>query len=211
LVIAVAMGVSVPRLQGQGAFTSNIGQTSSGALVVGSDSWMGAAFFTGDATPGYRLQSIELLMGEASGSPSGFTVEVYDSMDRIPAASVGVLSNGNPLEAGTFTYNAPDITLSPDGLYFVVVTSTTPVTSGSYSWRSTDTVTHDAAGGWAHGTSFYTSSDGMSWTRGEGTHVLQFAITASVIPEPSTLGLLLTGGALFLRCASRRGKRGNTF
>jgi PEP-CTERM motif len=44
---------------------------------------------------------------------------------------------------------------------------------------------------------FLSSQNGSSWIGNGGN--LQFAITATAIPEPGVLGLLALGGLLFLR------------
>jgi hypothetical protein len=59
------------------AYLSNLGQSSTGSLAVGSDSWLAASFGTGTNEGGYELNSIQLAMTDASGNPSGFTVMIY--------------------------------------------------------------------------------------------------------------------------------------
>ena len=57
-------------------YLSNLGQVSSGSLVLGSDAWIAQSFYTGTSPDGYYLNSVQLLTVPAVGSPSGFAVSV---------------------------------------------------------------------------------------------------------------------------------------
>src|ERR1039458_2607755 len=71
--------------QGTTTYLSNLGQASAGSLAVGSDSWLAEAFRTGADAGGYVLDSVQLSLADASGSPSGFTVMLYATNPSTPA------------------------------------------------------------------------------------------------------------------------------
>jgi hypothetical protein len=196
--IVSLVGLLIPILAtAQGTLQlSNLGQTPVGSAAIGSDSWLAQGFFTGPNTngyTGYTLNSVELLMDPGSGSPSGFTVSIYDNPVVSgnpylpPGSSLGSLSGPDPSAGGVFTYTASSVTLLPFTKYYVVVTSTTPVANGAYSWRSaTSTLTSP----WRlpFPTFIYSSSNGSDWDFARG-YTFQLAIYATPVPEPSTLAL----------------------
>jgi len=133
--LASAIGLFLPQLTAaQGTlYLSNLGQPSAGSSAAGSDQWIATLFHAGSNSGGYVLNSIQLLMGAASGTPSGFSVFLYDaSSSRQPNNNLGTLIGTDPAVGGTFAYAASDITLSPNGSYFVVITSASAVANGSY-------------------------------------------------------------------------------
>jgi len=75
-VIVLVVALLTPQIvQAQGTiYLSNLGQPSAGSLAVGSDSWQAAIFTTGTNADGYVLNSIQLAMTDAFGTPNGFTV-----------------------------------------------------------------------------------------------------------------------------------------
>src|ERR1039458_8132982 len=108
-ILALALGMLSPQIiQAQGTtFLSNLDQSSSGALVVGSDSWLAAAFSTGFDAGGYSLDSVQLALADASGSPSGFTVMLYATNPNTPDPfSYHSTLNGSldPVAAGVYTF-----------------------------------------------------------------------------------------------------------
>src|ERR1035438_6868675 len=108
-IIAFAMALIVPQAsQAQGiVYLSNLGQPSAGSLVVGSNSWLAANFLTGTNAGGYALDSIQLGMSDASGTPSGFKAMLYNFRNTapIPGQSLGVLDGSlNPAVGGIYTF-----------------------------------------------------------------------------------------------------------
>jgi hypothetical protein len=206
IVLAVALlAPQVVRAQGTVTYLSNLEQASAGSLVVGSNSWLAALFFTGANHGGYVLNSIQLGMTDASGSPSGFTAMLCPMAvgTTIPGISLGTTLDGslNPVSAGIFTYtSASNLTLSPNRYYFVVLTAGTAVANGAYDWSYVGAQSYNPSGGWSDRADVYISSDGLpnglSWhTTG---NYAQFAINATAIPEPGVLGLFRLGGLCFL-------------
>jgi hypothetical protein len=183
-------------------YVSNLGLTSAGSEQVGSDSWYAALFLTGRNTLGYSLNSVQLALTDASGSPSGFTAMIYSAVSTsgtFPGSSLGTLNGSlNPVTAGTYTYtNDSNIILSPDTQYFIVLTAGTTVATGAYDWSHAGTYSYNPNGGWMTFADLYQSSNGSSWTFASSGDP-QFAIIATPVPEPSPSLLLLLGSGVFI-------------
>ncbi len=212
--VACAFGLLASKaLQAQGTmYLSNLDQPSAGSLAVGSNSWMAGLFVVGQNTGGYVLNSVDLAMIDAVGSPGGLQVMIYRSAPggySPPAIYVGTLNGSlDPVSAGvyTFTPSAP-ITLLPGGGYSIVLTSGTAVADGAYEWSYGAANSYNPAGGW------YTllgsvagawTYSGSSWSR-NGNAFPQFEIEATPVPEPGVLSLIALGG-LHLVWHRRRAK-----
>jgi hypothetical protein len=201
-VIVFAVALLAPQiLQAQGTMTylSNVDQASAGSLAVGSDSWVAAMFRTGTNPSGYLVDSIQLELTDASGTPSGFTAMLYSSIGGVagpvPNYNLDTLSGSlNPVTGGIFTYTpTPIFTLSPNTRYFIVLTSGTTVATGAYEWNYKDANTYNPSDSWSVG--------GVLISNGGQTLLPdypQFAINAIPIPEPGVLALSGLGGLLLL-------------
>lgn len=198
-VLAMAVQQFAPSfVQAQGTlYVSNLGVTSEGSKAVGSDSWFAELFSTGTDSGGYILNSVQLLMDTASGSPSGFTVALYSYSSTEPGSSLGDLSGSDPAAGGVFTYTASNIILLPSTFYWIVVTSATPIASGSYNWSLADTINYSSSDGWEIG-SYDESSNGSEWAEPR-SNPLQYGVYATAVPEPVTYALGAMG-ALLLGC-----------
>jgi len=202
IIVSLAVAVSALQLvQAQGTFLSNLGQPSAGSVVVGSDSWLAAIFHTGTNAGGYMLDSIQLAMADASGSPSGFTVMVYapDAGSYFPGHSLGTLNGSlNPVTSGIYTYTpATNLTLAPRGDYSIVLTAGTPVANGAYGSSYVGINSYNPSDGWFCRGLWTSSNGGPLWTGSAGAFP-QFAINATIIPEPSVLSLFVLGGFLLV-------------
>jgi hypothetical protein len=100
----------VPSLvQAQGTlYVSNLGQTPTGSASVGSDAWIAETIITGTGDNGYILNSIQMLMDSASGSPNGFTISIYSSLSGQPYQNLGNLVGSNPSAGGVFKLRTKD-------------------------------------------------------------------------------------------------------
>ena len=185
-------------------YVSNLGQTSTGIAAIGSDSWIAQSIVSGTNSSGYVLNSVQLLMNAASGSPSGFNVSIYSSLSGLPYNNLGNLVGSDPSAGGLFTYAASDLDLSPSTFYFVVVTAATPVAQGSYIWSGEDGPYSIGEQQWAIPDSYNTSPDGSSWTRHIRLNIPQLGIYATAVPEPTTLALAGLGLACMSLLRRRR-------
>jgi hypothetical protein len=183
---------------------SNIGQTPNGNGLVGSDSWIAQSFFILASEPDdYTLDTVDLLMNTATGSPSGFEVSIYSGIaGGAPETYLGSLSgDSDPSAAGIYSYTASGITLTAAVGYFVVVTSATPSTQGAYDWSASDSFTQ--TGRWVINNQYAKSSNGLSWQPTLRQEVFQMALYATPVPEPAAATLLVSG-AVALGCARWR-------
>jgi hypothetical protein len=208
LIILLVVSLLASHLaQAQGTtYLSNLGQTSAGSSPVGSDSWVASEIITGSNAGGYLLDSVQLAMADASGSPIGFTVMIdgppTDPFIISPGNSLATLNGSmEPSTGGLYTYTASGLTLSPQTDYFLVVTAGTSITNGAYNWNFVNRSSYNPADHWK-GSFTLMANNGSPWGPVSGNY-LQYAINATAIPEPSTLGLLALGcslgGGLYFR------------
>jgi hypothetical protein len=188
-------------VQAQGTiYMSNLGQPSSGVATVGNNSWAAVNFLTGNNAGGYSLNSVQLAMIGATGSPNGFTVMIYHEANNpaaiLPGSSLDTLSGpSNPSTDGTYTYTASSLTLVPSTYYFIVLTSGTAISNGAYELNEGASYATSSDGG--GGGLIFSSSDGSNW-RGKPFTYAQFGITAAAVPEPSSAFLFLLGSGVLM-------------
>jgi len=211
-ILTLALSVlSAPtaRAQGTTTYLSNLGQASTGSLAVGTNSWVAIAFYTGTNARHYVINSIQLAMADATGSPSNIKV-----MLALPAAGADFLVPGpmfldtlsgslDPTSSGIYTYT-PTTTISLLGgyPYCIVLTADTLVANGAYEWSYANTDTYQASGGWSFG-GMWTSSTSVGYQRAPSGTFPLFAVSATAVPEPSSVVLLALGGLCFL-CRRRK-------
>ena len=189
-------------------YFSNLSQTPVGSLAIGINSWCAQEIITGTNSGGYLLNSIQLQLGTPTGTPSGFSLAIYDRnpLDgTAPGSLLESLTGTVPAGSGVFTFQSSGLTLNPSRFYFVVATAATPVASGSYKWNITSWTQPpaDSAGLFGTRATLYQSSDGLTWT-GTRPNNFMFAVNATAVPEPSSFVLLGLGGSfLFTRRARK--------
>ncbi len=215
IIIAVVLAVDLLVMQfapAQGTlYVSTLGQTPIGGIYVGSDSWSAQSFETGTNAGGYALNSIQLLMDAASGSPSGFAVSVFNVSSNSPYGpqnGLGSLSGStNPSAGGLFTYTAFGITLLPSTYYFILVNASTPVAQGAFDWSALFGSSNRSSDGWFINMGYYGSTDGSSWQFSR-SDTFQMAIYATAVPEPSIISLFMLGSWIlfYVRRVFRRGE-----
>ena len=156
----LSVGLILPlQVLAQGTlFVSTLDQTPTGDAPVASDSWVAQEFFVGSNPQGYIIESVHLLMGAPSGSPTGFSVALYDAVGGSPGNHLGRLTGEAPSTGGIFAYSTAGIAVLP-GLHMVVVTADTPVALGAYDWSAG----RGAIGtdGWVIGHLYHISTDGI--------------------------------------------------
>ncbi len=194
-------------LYAQGAYLSNLSRTPVGSVGIGNDAWFAQDFTTGTNSAGYYFDSALLSMDSLSRVPLGFSVFLYDNSGLLRPQSIlaTLAGESHPTSAGIYTYTDSDLVLSPSTRYWVVLTSQSPISDGAYNAQLVTATfpNYDAIEGWFMGRSYYASPDGLNWTLTR-SYALQFAIDATAIPEPSSFGLLIYGGALWLAARGRR-------
>jgi hypothetical protein len=199
IVVVLAIELFVTQLApAQGTlFVSNLSQPSGGSGVVANNAWLALAFYTGTNSGGYDLNSIQMLMNGASGSPSNFAVSLYQGANLLGSFS----GSSNPSTAGVYAYTASGsgFTVLPSTQYLLVLTDATPLSDGNYNWSYANNslnTSYILSDGWEPGSGFNSSDDGLSWQR--NNNPFQFAIYATEVPEPEAyvlagLGLAALG------------------
>jgi hypothetical protein len=190
-------------------YISSTSKPTGAFLPVGSDMWRAQGFFTGANPLGYQLDSISLLMGNASGAPNGFNVSLYSYTNELfPGEQLWTLEgSSDPSSSGVYSFSGTDITLLRSTSYYIVFSADQPLATGSYSPGSPAPAVgsvYDRVDGWGIG-HWVNSLDGLEWERA-ASQSLQFDISATaIIPEPSHLALVF--GACALLVAVRLRKR----
>ena len=180
--------------QAQGTiYLSNLGQSPVGSKPIGNDAWIAQEFRTGTNASGYALNSIKVLMNQASGSPSGFNASIYNLGLNVPGTCLGSLSGLDPATAGTYVYTASSIELLPSNTYFLVLTSATPVALGAYTWSAANTYLQNPVDPWALQNVYFSSADGSSWASHLRQEVFQLELSATAAPEPKASVLVGLG------------------
>ena len=205
VILLSALWVNDCKAQGT-LYVSNLGQPSTGAAAIASDSWIAQTFIPGTNAGGYRLDSVQLLMNSAPGNPSGFRVAIWGSSSsdwHLPGNYLASLAGPNPLVSGIYSYTASDLWLAP-GTYFVVASATTAVAGGYYQWSHRQFDDTFGSQRWSIFGSYCSSTDGITWhISRESTY--QMAIYATPIPEPSSSLLFMLGlGGVFFRQRRRQ-------
>lgn len=204
--IAVVLGVELllaPPAPAQGTiYVSSLGQTPVGTGEVGGDSWFAQPFFTGTNSAGYALNSVQLLMAAAQGSPNGFSVSVYSSPGNgAPGVDLESLSGADPAAGGVLSYSASGLMLSPMTSYCIVVTAATTIAQGAYQWSAADSfgrIITAPGDPWIIPDGYYSSADGSSWTSQVRGNIFQLAIDGAPVPEPGFSSLIALGGLWLL-------------
>lgn len=194
-------GTSLSHAQGT-TYLTGLDRLPAGSLAIGADAWSASWFQAGSNPGGYVLNSIELAMGQPVGSPAGLTIAIWDFRAHQP---ICVLAGPEPSSAGVFTYTASNFSLSPRGVYWFVIKSSTPSAIGEFHWNySTLGLTHFEL--WSGG-GYQSSPDGLLWTR-DPSITPQFAVNATPVPEPGVPALLGIGVGLLWAARRRRAQRG---
>jgi hypothetical protein len=201
LISTVVGGVLVAiTASGQGTvYVSNLDEPTFSSHAVAANSWFAVYFQTGTNPTGYTLDSVQLLMAAASGTPSAFAASIYDVSAGYPGIALGNLIGPEPIQSGLYTYTPSDLLLLPSTGYFIVLTGEAAAAQGAYHWNRATTYNYVVDGNWQGDNGFFTSSDGLTWGSTRFTQ-FQFAIAATPVPEPSSFALLFCGGALVAAC-----------
>jgi hypothetical protein len=192
------------RVEAQIASLSNLVQPSLDSHTLASNSWIAQPFFTAVTPSVFNLESIQLLLGANTGEPSGLSVAVY-SGTRKPQTPIGFLSGQDPTSGGTYNFTSSGISLSPQTLYWIVLTANTPTSTGNFTWERSSNQSYFSRDGWTMGLSFFSSEDGFNWIQ-TTPYPMQFALYATAIPEPSSLIILGMGGSILFTSLARKSR-----
>ncbi len=197
LLLGFQMTASI-RLSAQGTtHISNLEANSLGYVAIASNAKLAQSFDTGANSLGYFLNSVQLSLAVPTGSPSGFTVSLFEDKDFHPGASMGTLTGStNPSVAGIFSYEADNTTLSPSSKYWIVLSAQTPLTIGAYYSGLASFFDYTSTGTWSTDRFYNKSTDGLVWTDSIVGYNLKFSVAATAIPEPSITVLLGLSGLL---------------
>ena len=153
VIFIFVFGLVLPHYSsGQGTiYVSNLGEPPFGSAAMASDSWGAAYFRTGTNSGGYVLNSVELLMSANVGNPNGIAVSIFSYANRFPGNSLGALTGNDPTNGGVVAYSTTGIMLLPSTYYFVVVTSASSTSQGSFGWNTANTAGFNSSEGWLLG------------------------------------------------------------
>jgi hypothetical protein len=184
-------------------FLSNLGEQSLGVTAVGNDLWIGQPFNTGNNPGGWLIESVDLLMGDSEGQPDGFSITINGPSRFGPGPVLATLGGPEPISAGVYNYTGTGVVLPRLTTRWLVLTSETGMSEGSYSWGVSETLSYESSSGWTPGPYYDSSSDGLQWMRNTGS-MLQFAIHGAPIPESTILALVGMSGLFVLARAVKR-------
>lgn len=188
-----AMLAAVILVVGQAAtrantLSTNLSSPTAGTEVLSGDSWIAGNFRTDMSS--YHLSSATLLI--SNSLPCTATLDLYSGVAQ-PNSFVGVLDSPGAYSASlaeaTFT---GDVALVSNSMYWLVLKAD----SGQFEWGWTEN--SDGSGvGFTH-TWGARDAGGSAWFISDLEPML-FSMTASpsaTVPEPSQVGLLVTGMSL---------------
>jgi hypothetical protein len=195
--------------QGTTVYVSGVNKPSDSFGNVASDSWLAQRFGTGTYSNGYLVTSVQLQLTNATGNPNGLVVSIYSQNGNLPGFPGSLLApltgDSNPLTSGIYSYSAANVVLAPNLLYFLVVTSSQPLSAGSFRWQTIAFGSQFDMDGLVVGLPAR-SVDGMVWER-SSTGIFQFSLTAMTVPEPTGSMLMLAAAILSVRQRRKRGSR----
>jgi hypothetical protein len=202
--VAVMLFVSTASLWAQGTlYLSNLGESGGDLSVQGGKQ----SFETGTASNGYMLNSITLLMGPWQGYASNFSVSIYNDNNGQAGVLISALDgNSDPETAGQYVYTATGIFLNSTTPYWIVATcdrspSSPPFPLVGYSWQVTSSTNFVSADRWSVGSAVVNTPIPVG---DNSPRLLQFALNATQVPEPSVFAL--GGLALGLARVARRSR-----
>lgn len=196
------------KLHAQGTiYISNLNANSAGNTPITSNAWVAQSFVTGNNPPGYTLNNIQLGMGPATGTPTGFSVLLFGSSitRNEPGSLIEILTgSSNPTLAGIFDYTSPGQAKMPSTKYWIVTKAQSSQSGGAFNASLASYFDYTSPDNWTTDRFVKTSSDGLNWVINQIGFDIQFAISATAVPEPSIVALLGVGGSfLFTRLARK--------
>lgn len=192
---------------GPGIEPRPIGGPGDAFLSIESTQWAAVALETGSSP--MAITSVYLGLSVSSGSPAGLRVSLAESdfqSPNPPPASVLTFSTNQTLtgtastpEKITFTPDA-SFTLQPNTTYFLRLGW--DLSAGAVNWHRTAVGSPTVLSNYSAYALAYGSYTGLPNLDGGA-----YFVTASVIPEASTAGLVILGGAVLAGLVHRSRRR----
>jgi len=203
LIVMAAVFCPLFEAHAQGTlYYSGSGSPVNGETPVDSTSFAGQVFETGNNPGGYELNSVQLPMGDASGSPAGFSLSLYTQGNSAPSQYLGTLTgSSNPSAAEIYSYTTTGIYLAPSTEYCFVASAATPYPNGVFYWVDL-TGAEFSIDGWKN-LGEARSSNGINWTE-DGRVAFASDIYATAVPEPSIRLLLSFEGIVIMFSKMRK-------
>ena len=189
---------------------SNLDETANDTGVGITSAFTEATgFTTGNHGSGYRLRSVTIKAGAATGTPGSFTAAIHAAVSGNPAASpTYTLAGSSPTTAGNHTFTcAGTCQLSDNTTYFLVLSmggasSNTGAGAASsvdsYIWNVTasdDETNAPSTAGWSIA-NVAKYQRNVTWTDEADSATGMFRVTATENPSLSAASITTTGATL---------------
>ncbi len=197
LLIAFGLACAAGSARADTIIFDNLNNSNNGFRGVTDTNW-DAQRFNSDSTNLF-LTSVTLNLFSSGGS-GNFFLDLYSDNANQPGISLANLYTGPTLGTGDILFSNLNLPLSPNTNYWLVLGDTTGSTL-SLSWGVTTTLTGTGSG--FQTTAALTTDSGMNWFVFNNAPY-RTQITASTVPEPTTMLLGALGGFGLLAASRRR-------
>ncbi len=189
LLAAAAFALLAAAPASAAALVSNIGQTTTWNVALGSQTNPRAQQFTTGANS-YTLNSIDIKFHTAVATPANLRVELWSAttgVDNDPNAKLASLTVPATVGTGTVAFAAPaHTTLAASTKYFVYVYRS-GATTGNLAKAAADAEDAGAAAGWSIANGDHRIPTGLSaWSFGASS--LQIRVNGALLPAPPSEG-----------------------
>lgn len=178
--------------------------------------WAGNRFITDGSAASFQLDAVTVSMDAAANTGGGFFIAIYSNGVGEPGTQLELLSGtANPAAAGEYTYTSTGLTLAPNTSYWVVAGIAGG--SGIYPWKLENLEEVHFTGPWqipatnTHISSFQNGGDNWRNDLPHDGYARLFSVSATPVPEPSTMQVLLFGGGTAVIALASRARRRYAF
>lgn len=169
---------------------ADFGADGLGVTISGGTFALANSFTTGGNPLGYSLEAVTLRLGNAEGPASGFTLELFTVAGGIPDSPLLTFTgNDDPAVAGEYTYTTPGFFLAPNTTFSWVASAPDSPSDSFYFIESTSSNSESGSDGWLIDDRGLFAFNG-SWGPAASPAAYIFSVSATTIPEPSSLMLL---------------------